>query len=192
MKPRTAELLLVLYFILPIGARHLVALVLISQIKAIHLVRYAEKRLDIEDDSTAIDNFFRILWLDPSNSAAYAYLGVFHPCPVFPSHQNGDRITASGSTLIGQTSSNVTVKLKITLMLSLLGGLFSMGDETLLEEEVNADENGHFQVQVPVTSVIAPGTRYTIFASVSSNLYPNESTQMTLVQSVRSARAIAS
>ncbi len=184
MKPKNAELLLVFYLFLPIVsiANSLIALTIISQIQAIYMVRQQERRFGTEEDDGAMFDFWRALWLDPNNSAAYAYIGVSRLCPVFLSHQNGDRITSSGFTLIGQAIADGIVQLKITFSLPLLGGLLKMGEQTFIEGEICTDTDGRFQVQVPELSDTTPGTRYTIYAIASREKDIYEATQITLIQ----------
>lgn len=184
MKPKTAKLLLIFYFFVPVGGwfRPLVAVTLLSQIEAIYLAQQAQKKLDQEDDDGAIEEFFRALCLAPSNTAALAYLGLFRNCPVFLNYENGGRITSRGFTLAGQTSPDETVQFKITSTLPLLGGLFGIGNETVVEQGVNADENGCFQIQVPAPSRLPSGTRYTVRASIRSEHEWTEPAQITLVQ----------
>jgi len=146
------------------------------------MIRQAERRLDTEDEDETPEDFWRALWLDPNNSAANAYLSLFRNCPIFHSHQHGDRITGNSFTLIGQTSPNEAVQIQINSMLPLLGGLLIMGKETLVNQVVNSDDNGQFQVQVQASSVPPRGTQYTIFARVNSDQEFSEPTQITLIQ----------
>lgn len=166
----------------PVALRPLVALTLLSQIKSIYMVRQAEKKLGTEDEDETPEDFWRALWLDPNNNAANAYLSIFRNCPIFHSHQHGARITGNSFTLIGQTSPNEAVQIQINSMLPLLGGLLTTTPETLVNQVVNSDDSGQFQVQVQASSVPPPGTQYTVCARVNSDQEFSELTQLTLIQ----------
>lgn len=105
MKLKEPVILLFLWFVLPVGIGHsrfLAAQVLLSQIRAIHTARRAEKKLglDLDNDSDeAFREFFSALWFDPGNAAAYAYFGLLAPCLGLLNHQNGDRMTDGNFTL---------------------------------------------------------------------------------------------
>lgn len=85
---REPVILLVFYIILPIKVGYfgaLVAQVLLSQIRAIHIARQAEKQLeqafDLDDDDQPFnrDPLHELLtarWVDPSNAMAQAYCGL--------------------------------------------------------------------------------------------------------------------
>lgn len=85
MKLREPVILLLLSFFLPLGvgdSRILVLQVLLSQIRAIHIARQAEKKLDLNldgDTDEALREFLASFWLAPDNVAAYTYLGVIAP-----------------------------------------------------------------------------------------------------------------
>ncbi|AFY76720.1 hypothetical protein Ple7327_1328 [Pleurocapsa sp. PCC 7327] len=67
MKPKIPELLLVLYLFLPIKSA-LVAQILLCQIRAIHIARQAEKKLDLEldnDTDEALREFLVAFWFNP-------------------------------------------------------------------------------------------------------------------------------
>lgn len=146
------------------------------------MVRQAERKLDTEDEDETPEDFWRALWLDPSNSAANTYLSLFRNCPIFHSHQHGERITGNSFTLIGQTSPNEAVQIQINSMLPLLGGLLTTTPETLVNQVVNSDDSGQFQVQVQEPSVPPPGTQYTVCARVNSDQEFSEPTRITLIQ----------
>ena len=77
MKPKTPELLLILYILLPVKSA-MVAQVLLCQVKAIHASRQAEKTLGIDLDNNTDEAFRQFLisfWFKPDNASTYAYLG---------------------------------------------------------------------------------------------------------------------
>jgi hypothetical protein len=81
MKPRIPELLLILYMLLPMKDA-LVALVLLSQVRAIHITRQVEKKVNLaleRDGDEVWAEFISAFWFDPGNTAAYAYIGLFAP-----------------------------------------------------------------------------------------------------------------
>jgi hypothetical protein len=84
--------------------------------------------------------------------------------PTFTSHNNGDRVSGGGFTLVGQTSPNATVEV-VTSRLAALGGLINLAGQTLVNQQVTADANGRFSVQVAPPDLPAPGTRYTVRAT---------------------------
>lgn len=85
--------------------------------------------------------------------------------PTFTSHSNGDRVSGGGFTLVGQTSPNATVDVVVTSRLAALGGLINIAGQTLVNQQVTADANGRFSVQVSPPDLPAPGTRYTVRAT---------------------------
>jgi Domain of unknown function (DUF4258) len=105
MKLREPIILLFLWLVLPVGvgySRFLVAQVLLSQIRAIHTARRAEKKLNLDldnDSDEAFREFLSALWFDPGNATAYAYVGLLTPCLGLLNHQNGERMTDSDFTL---------------------------------------------------------------------------------------------
>jgi hypothetical protein len=81
MKLRAPEILLLLYWFLPIGGEATGRIVL-DQVRAMRMSRLAEKKLaiDIDNDSNeALKDFFRAFRLDPTNAAAYTYLELLAP-----------------------------------------------------------------------------------------------------------------
>lgn len=184
--PDHPELLLLLVLLFPMGSaqvRALIAQILLSQIQAIYLTRQGEKKLDQQDDESATEDFWRAVWLDPHNTKAHAYLGLTRVYPVLISHQQGDRITSHGFTLEGEASPHAMVHLKVTYAPSLISNLFVQKEaETLLEWEINADDRGRFQVQVPPPSAANSGYRYRINVRMSSDEQWSETTQLSLIQ----------
>lgn len=101
--------------------------------------------------------------------------------PSFTSHRNGGEVSGSGFTLVGQTRPNATVDVQVTSRVSVLG-VVNLGGQTLLDEEVTADRNGRFEVEVPGPRIPVPGTRYTVRASASLNNETSRATEITLTQ----------
>ena len=80
MKLNYPELLLIFYILLPVR-NDLVAPILLSQIRAILTIRRAEKNLGLNleltnDIDEVLREFLGSFWLNPGNTAAYAYLGL--------------------------------------------------------------------------------------------------------------------
>lgn len=98
-------ILLFLWVALPVGvgsSRFLVAQVLLTQIKAIHITRRAEKNLGLaldNDNDEVFREFLSALWFDPNNAAAYTYSGLLAPYLGLLNHQTGDRMTDRDFTL---------------------------------------------------------------------------------------------
>jgi hypothetical protein len=101
--------------------------------------------------------------------------------PSFTSHRNGGEVSGSGFTLVGQTRPNATVDVQVTSRVSVLG-VVNLGGETLLDEEVTANQNGRFEVEVPGPRIPVPGTRYTVRATASFNNETSLATEITLTQ----------
>ncbi|NJL38876.1 MAG: hypothetical protein HC840_08400 [Leptolyngbyaceae cyanobacterium RM2_2_4] len=101
--------------------------------------------------------------------------------PSFTSHRNGGEVSGSGFTLVGQTRPNATVDVQVTSRVSVLG-VVNLGGETLLDEEVTADQNGRFEVEVPGPRIPVPGTRYTVRATANLNNETSRATEITLTQ----------
>lgn len=102
--------------------------------------------------------------------------------PVFTSHQNGSQISSKGFTLEGTTQPSAKVSVKVTSTVPVLGGIVKVGESTLVEQEITADKNGRFQIQVPAPSVLAAGTQYTVRASASMGEQTSTPTQLNLTQ----------
>ncbi len=84
------------------SSRFLVAQVLLTQIKAIHINRRAEKNLGLaleNDNDEVFREFLSALWFDPGNAAAYTYLGLLAPYLGLLNYQNGNRMTDKDFTL---------------------------------------------------------------------------------------------
>jgi hypothetical protein len=101
--------------------------------------------------------------------------------PSFTSHRNGGEVSGSGFTLVGQTRPNATVDVQVTSTVSVLG-VVNLGGQTLLDQEVTADQNGRFEVRVPGPRIPVPGTRYTVRATASLNNETSRATEITLTQ----------
>lgn len=145
------------------------------------LIYYLE--CGLYERAEACRDFLLASRVDPGNTTALAYLGLFTPCPVFLSHQNGDRIIGNGFTLGGQASPNVIILCKISSSLTVLGGLVPVADkESLLETAVQTDDSGRFQIQVPASSAKRSGTRYRVSVRTSGDLEMTTETQLTLIQ----------
>jgi hypothetical protein len=161
------EWLLLFYLLLPFPApRELFAQVLLCQIKAIHLARYSEQKLqeadDEETEAEAILDLWRSRWFDPENTTAVAYLGSFQDTPIVLYR---DPISSDkGLTLIGQTLPNAAVKVEAIAILPLFLGLIRIGNSVYFETEITADENGDFQVLIPTSSTASKKTQYIIRA----------------------------
>jgi len=93
---------------------------------------------------------------DPATTA------VVPLAPEFTSHASGDTVSGNRFTLEGRTRPSATVEITVTGSNSLFG-LVNVG-QTLLDQQVTADEEGQFQVEVPVGLLNARGTRYLIRA----------------------------
>lgn len=104
--------------------------------------------------------------------------------PLFTSHRSGDEISTRGFTLEGQTQPNATIDVKVTSALPVLGGIFDVkvGQSTLVEQTVTADSNGIFRVQVPASSTVTSGLRYSVTAVASKGNETSRPVELTLVQ----------
>ena len=100
--------------------------------------------------------------------------------PRFTSHKEGDRVDSEGFTLEGQTRPNARVQIKVVAGASILG--VSIGGQTVVDDEVTADANGRFEVEVPAIPVAVPGLRYRIQASAREGSQTSPTTQLTLRQ----------
>lgn len=191
MRPKAIWLLLA-WFILPLPLavrkeRTMIVQIILCQIKAIKIARQAEEKFNLGDDEDEDnDKIFREFlvarWFDTCNTTANAYLSYLYPCPVFLSHENGDRIVGNELTLVGQANPNVAILCRITTSLKLLGSLVYVGEETLLETEVMTDDNGNFEAKVSFPSSRLPGTQYKVFAIESSDRKTVTGTEITLIQ----------
>lgn len=173
--------------ILPIGDKEISALtaqVLLSQIRAMYLARQAEKKLLAEDAEGTDREFLRSQWLDPNNATANSYLSFCYCSPIFLNHHPKERITTDGFVLKGLTIPNGAIHLTVNAYSTFLVGLFSSRARLILDQIVQADETGNFEVQIPVSASVepTPGTRYRIRARVESENFINETTQLTLIQ----------
>ena len=101
--------------------------------------------------------------------------------PTFTSHKNRDTIATSGFILTGQTQPNASVAIQVISELPILGGLISARN-TLVDETVQADSNGNFQVEVPRPPSLTRGLRYTIRAVASNQSQKSQPVQLVLFQ----------
>ena len=101
--------------------------------------------------------------------------------PEFTNYSDGDLISGSGFTLVGQTRPNATVDIEVTSRLASLGGLINIGTQTLVDRQVTADENGQFEVEVSSPTIAASGTRYTVRATARDS-GESSTTQISLTQ----------
>lgn len=101
--------------------------------------------------------------------------------PRFTSHQDGQRVSGSGFTLVGQTRPNATVNVNITASLSVLG-VVNLGSETLVNRDVTANSNGEFRVDVPAPRIPTSGTRYAVRATARSGSETSTTTRLNLSQ----------
>ncbi len=99
--------------------------------------------------------------------------------PSFISHNGGDAVTGNFK-LIGQTQPNATVEIDASASRSALGGFISVGDDSLVDTLVRADDMGRFEVQIPGAAT-GSGTRYSIRAVAEKDGTRSEATQITLV-----------
>lgn len=100
--------------------------------------------------------------------------------PRFTSHRSGDRVSGS-FTLIGQTSPNATVQVQVTTSVSVLD-VIDLGGQTLVDEEVTANNRGEFRVSVPASSIPVPGTEYRIRAVAQLGNATSSEAELTLRQ----------
>lgn len=98
--------------------------------------------------------------------------------PRFTSHREGDRVGTEGFTLVGQTRPNAKVQIRVVAGASILG--ISVGGQTIVDEEVTADGNGRFQVEVSPPPVSVPGLRYRVQATAQEGNQTSPQTQITL------------
>lgn len=82
--------------------------------------------------------------------------------PRVTSHQDGDRIKTRGFTLVGETSPNAEVNVVVTATTPILGGVVNIGGDRLINQVVQADAQGRFNVEVPSPALLQRDTRYTI------------------------------
>lgn len=73
---------------------------------------------------------------------------------------------------------------KVTSELPVLGGVFNVkvGQSTLIDQTVKADNNGYFEVQVPPPSPVTSGLRYNVKAVANNNNQTSQPVELTLVQ----------
>lgn len=102
--------------------------------------------------------------------------------PQFTSHSNGDEISTSGFTLVGQTQPNAAVEILVESTTGVAGGFITLGSSALVDTTVTADLNGQFSVNVPAPTVLTENTRYEIEAFASSGGQVSSTTRLTLQQ----------
>ena len=98
--------------------------------------------------------------------------------PRFTSHKDNDRVSRDGFTLTGQTRPNAKVQIKIVAGASVLGVI--VGGQTIVDQQVTADNTGRFQIDVPDVVVGLPGLRYRIQATATEGNQTSQPTQLTL------------
>ncbi|MGF1536263.1 MAG: hypothetical protein ACFB4J_07250 [Elainellaceae cyanobacterium] len=99
----------------------------------------------------------------------------------FTSHSDGDAVSGSSMTLVGQTRPGAEVDILVQTSRSVLG-IVSVG-QTLLDQRITADEQGEFRVQVPLQGITAgSGTEYQVSASASLNGETFSERSLTLVR----------
>ena len=183
-KTNYSGILLLLYMILPIGDKEISALtaqVLLSEIRAMYLAQQAEKKLLAEEPEGTDRDFLRSQWLDPHNNTANSYLSFLYCSPIFLNPHPKERITTDGFVLKGLAIPNGSIHFTVTAYSTFLVGLFSSRGRLVLDQRVQADETGNFEVQFANSNPI-PGTRYRIRARMESEEFINETTQLTLIQ----------
>ncbi len=101
--------------------------------------------------------------------------------PVIISPKNGDKLRSKGFKLTGQTRPAAIVQVTVIATLPKLGGIISLGTETLVNRSLTADAKGQFQVDVPPPSVLSAGTRYAI-KTIAQDRSESATTQITVEQ----------
>ncbi|NJN29022.1 MAG: hypothetical protein HC824_00015 [Synechococcales cyanobacterium RM1_1_8] len=108
---------------------------------------------------------------NPANSSAGNPASPATPSPVpasgpiapqITSPTQDSPITTSGFTLTGQTSPQARVRITVLADTPLLGNVFSLGSERLVNREVQADAQGKFEVRVPAPTILKRDTRYQV------------------------------
>jgi len=89
--------------------------------------------------------------------------------PKLTSPPLGERIDTSGFTLTGETSPGATVRVRVVADTPLLGNVFSLGGERLVDLDVEADSQGMFEVKVPAPAILRRDTRYQVTMTASQN-----------------------
>lgn len=104
--------------------------------------------------------------------------------PLFTNYRSGDQINTKGFILEGQTLPNATVDVKVTSALPVLGGLFDVkvGQSTLINQSITADNKGNFRVQVPAPPTVTSGLRYSVTAVATHGNESSRPVELTLVQ----------
>ncbi|MBD1910223.1 MULTISPECIES: Ig-like domain-containing protein [unclassified Leptolyngbya] len=100
--------------------------------------------------------------------------------PRFTSHRDGQEVGNGRFTLVGQTRPNATVDIQVTYRVSVLG--VNVVEQTLVDEEVQADRNGQFQLEVSPPRLPVPGVRYTVRATARQGNETSSETRITLSQ----------
>jgi hypothetical protein len=101
--------------------------------------------------------------------------------PRFTSPRDGDAVSSSGFTLVGQTRPNATVRIQVSTAISVLD-VVNLGGQTLVDESVTANSDGEFRIEVPRTALPVPGTEYRVRATARSGNETSPETTMTLRQ----------
>lgn len=100
--------------------------------------------------------------------------------PRFTSPTDGGEVDRDGFILVGQTRPNATVDIRVTYRVSVLG--VNVVEQTLVDEEVQADRNGQFQLEVSPPRLPVPGVRYTVRATAHQGNETSPETRITLSQ----------
>ncbi|MFB2833888.1 hypothetical protein [Floridanema evergladense] len=188
MPPNIILLVFAFFLFLSVPKNKMIWQIILCQIQAIKIARHAEQKFSLSEDEdknndTIFKDFLVARWFDPLNTTANAYLSYLYPCPVFLSHENGDRIVGNQFTIVGQANPNVSIYCRITTNLELLGNLIPIGDdEILLETETMTDDDGNFEVNVSFQTSKTPGTKYRVFVIENSDRETLVGTEITLIQ----------
>lgn len=100
--------------------------------------------------------------------------------PQFTSHDSGDTIRGDSFTIVGKTRPNASVDINVDASASVLG-LVNLGG-TVLDRTITADDDGEFEVRVPVPRIATSGTEYTITAVASLDGETSNPAELILTQ----------
>ncbi len=102
--------------------------------------------------------------------------------PRVTSHQDGDRIQTRGFTLSGETSPSAQVNVVVTATTPILGGVVNIGGDRLINQVVQADAQGRFELEVPSPAILQRGTRYTVELTAELQNQTSKTTTLELRQ----------